>query len=459
MIRLGSDNLGVGLLFIAIAVLACLAPAQGDTWWLVRAGQDIFATRTIPLTDPYSFTAFGRFWWNHEWLSEAAFYAAFRAGGLPLLAALCASAIVATWALCWRMTRGAFEWRFVLVAGCIAAAAGSWALRPQVLSMLLFMLVCRALTDTRRLVWIPALVVVWINLHGAAVLSLAAIAGAGAAETVVRRRPAWPFVWTFAASAVAMCMSPIGYRMYPEILRSMERSRINQLVEWLPPGADPLLWPFWALVAIVPLTIILRRRTLDERTARLLGIALVLLPLAVRSMRNVQVFLLAAIPAVTSAWAAAPPDRRRAAGEREGVNGAIVLVSAALAAVGIGLVWTHPPPRLGWRPISTATIRAIESCEGPIYNTYRDGGVLIWFTPATRVFIDNRQDPYPDDFLRMNRTLEFDGRFEEAFDRYGIRCAAVPPDSPVTQRLRADRRWSVTHDDEAWVVLRRIGLP
>ena len=459
MIRLRSENLAVGLLFVAVAVVACLAPAQSDTWWLVRAGQDIWTDRAIPLIETYSFTAAGRFWWNHEWLSEAAFYAAFRAGGLPLLTALCASAIVTTWALCWRMTRGAFEWRFTLVAGCVAAAAGSWALRPQVLSMLLFMLVCRILADGRRLIWIPVLVALWINLHGAAVLGLVAIAGAGAAATVVRRRIAWPFVWTLAASALAICASPIGFRMYPEILRSMERSRINQLVEWLPPGAEPLLWPFWALVAVVPLTILLRRRTMDERSARLLGIALALLPLAVRSMRNVQVFLLAAIPAITSAWAAAPTARRHAAGEREGVNGAIVLVSAALAAVGVGLVWAHPPPRLGWQPISPAAVSSIEACDGPIYNTYRDGGVLIWFTPATRVFIDNRQDPYPDDFLRLSKALESDGRYEEAFARYGIRCAALPPDSLVTQRLLSDARWSVTHQDEAWVVLRRIEGP
>jgi hypothetical protein len=454
VIRLRSENLGVGLLFVAIALLACLAPAQGDTWWLLRAGRDIWISRTIPFTDTYSFTALGRFWWNHEWLSEAAFYAAFRLGGLPLLTALCAGAIVAAWALCWRMARGAFEWRFALVATCVAAAAGSWALRPQVLSMLLFVLICRALADDRRLVWVPVLVAVWVNLHGAAVLSLVAIAGAGAAATVVRRRLAWPFVWTFAGSALATGLSPQGFSLYPEIVRSLERSRVNQLIEWLPPGAAPQLWPFWLLAVAVPVTIIVRRRTIDERAARLLGIAVVLLPLAVRSLRNVQVFLLAAIPAVTSAWAAAWPVRVRAAGERERVNGAIVLVSAVLASVGIGLVWTHPPARLGWHPISPAAIDAVQACGGPIYNTYGDGGVLIWFTPNTRVFIDNRQDPYPDELLRLSKTLESDGKFEETFARYGIRCAALPPASLVTRHLLADTRWSVTHRDEAWVVLR-----
>ncbi len=48
-----SDRLVIGLLFVVIAVLACFAPAQGDTWWHLRAGQDIWRTHAVSLVDTY----------------------------------------------------------------------------------------------------------------------------------------------------------------------------------------------------------------------------------------------------------------------------------------------------------------------------------------------------------------------------------------------------------------------
>src|ERR1043165_9890701 len=117
--KIRSDGLAIGLVFVAIGALACLAPVQSDSWWLLRAGRDIWATGRIPLSDTYSHTAARSYWWNHEWLSEVIFYGVFRAGGLPLLTLTCAGAIAATWGLRSRMTRGAFECRFVAVTLCL----------------------------------------------------------------------------------------------------------------------------------------------------------------------------------------------------------------------------------------------------------------------------------------------------------------------------------------------------
>jgi hypothetical protein len=52
--------------FVGIATLACLSPVQSDTWWLLRAGQEIWLQHHIPLTDSYSHTAAGLYWPNHE---------------------------------------------------------------------------------------------------------------------------------------------------------------------------------------------------------------------------------------------------------------------------------------------------------------------------------------------------------------------------------------------------------
>src|SRR4029453_918426 len=105
--------------------------------------------------------------------------------------------------------------------------------------------------------------------------------------------------------------------------------------------------------------------------------------------------------------------------------------------------------------IGPEAIRAIAGCGAPLYNTYGDGGVLTWFVPEQKGFIDNRQDPYPIDLLRANHQLELEGNYQTLFDKYGIRCAVVPPTSPTAAALRNDRNWSQQHSDERWTVLTR----
>ena len=140
---LSSEQLAVTLLFAGTGGHHLfLAPAQSDTWWLLRAGADIWHTHAVPLKDTYSFTAAGAAWPNHEWLFEAVMYAAYKAGGMAAVSALCAAAaIIAASSISWRLMRGGFN-QVRVVCGvprhCCgwlgAAAAGSDppCLRPHV---------------------------------------------------------------------------------------------------------------------------------------------------------------------------------------------------------------------------------------------------------------------------------------------------------------------------------------
>ena len=457
--RLSSDQTSAGMLFVAIGVLAAQAPVQSDTWWLLRAGADIFGTWRVPLVDSYSHTAAGRYWWNHEWLSEVLFYGLFRLGGLPLLGAFCAATVVATWTIVWRTCHTRFELLLAVTGLCLVAAAQSWAVRPQVLSALLFAVIMRLAIDDRKAIWIPAVVVLWVNLHGAAVSSLVLVAGAAAGAAVWRRRMPWRLTAVLAASALAIGASPVGFRMYSEIAASMERSRMNELIEWLPPTFSPGLIPFWMLAAALPVAAVALWRKSDERTARLIGIAIACLPLALRSTRNVGFFLIAAVPAVTTVLAPLVPAARPPKGERPGLNAAVMAVAVAAGVIIVALVWRNPPARLGWNPIAPEAVNAIEACPGPLYNTYGDGGVLIWWTQKQRVFIDNRQDPFSTELLRANRTMETTGEYAEPFARYAIQCAALPPQSAIADRLAADPQWSVTYRDPQWLVATRRPKP
>ena len=65
--------------------------ADPDLWGHIRFGQDIWEQGRVHDTDPFSFTAVGHTWINHEWFMEVLFYLiydAFDSTGLLVFKAL-----------------------------------------------------------------------------------------------------------------------------------------------------------------------------------------------------------------------------------------------------------------------------------------------------------------------------------------------------------------------------------
>ena len=117
-------QLTAGLLFGALAVCACLMPAQSDTFWHLRAGQEIWRTHHVPLVDHYSYTASGRFWPNHEWLWQALSYALYRIGGMPLYVLGGAAVAMGAMVLVYRMMVGEIADPLLADAGGVPADLG-----------------------------------------------------------------------------------------------------------------------------------------------------------------------------------------------------------------------------------------------------------------------------------------------------------------------------------------------
>ena len=80
----------LGTVILAAAFLFCLwltlrpVPAA-DTWWMLKSGELICDQKKIPATDPFSYTATGLPWTNHEWLVGVIFFLISSAGGLAAL--------------------------------------------------------------------------------------------------------------------------------------------------------------------------------------------------------------------------------------------------------------------------------------------------------------------------------------------------------------------------------------
>jgi hypothetical protein len=452
--------------------VACLVPAQADTFWHLRAGQEIWQTGHVPRFDTYSYVARGLPWPDHEWLWQAASFALYRVGGMPLLTAGSAAVVVVAVAIVFRLMVGPTRTRFVLMLLAIPLASLVWAVRPQIVTLLLLVVLVWALVKDRYLVP-PPLFVLWANVHGGVALGGFVLA-TGLAVALLRawrggaadRRRVLALAALVPACALACAATPLGFGIYAFVLRLESRVRQVRINEWMPAVPNtPIEIVFWALAAAFVALLVVRRRRLRGGTWGdwvAVGVVVAMLPLAFRAVRNIGPLLLL-MPVAASRLlgpdyhlggrpaAAASPDHPR-------LNLALLALLGAAAVAGVGAAWAAPWKRLGWHPISDGALAAVRACPDPLYNHYDEGGFLIWFVPERRVFVDSRQDPYPLPVLLEHVRVEAGAApYRPLFTRFGIRCAFLRIESPTVPRLVADG-WTTRFRDDTWAVLTAPGI-
>jgi hypothetical protein len=447
------------LLALAILFAGCLMPAQSDTWWHLRAGEEMWRSGRIMLHDEFTHTVAGQPWPNHEWLTQVLFYGIYAMGGLPLLSLVCALAVTLAWSIVWSLTSGPTLFRLALVGAGAASSSIAWSLRPQVLSMVLFAATLWILVQRRWLWILPPLFLIWANLHGAVALGGVLIAGAALAAVLARDRFLRVLIAAGALCFTATILTPLGIGLWFEIPRSLQRLNAYGVLEWRAPGLSTLVdTVFWIVGGSMILMMVIRRHTLQSvRTLTLATSTMLLFVAAARSGRHIPPFLLCAVPALA---ALLNVHVRRPEGDRRGaaiVPNAVLWATCALAAAFfVAHAWRAHLPQLRWDPVPAQLIAAIEGCPGRLYNRYDDGGQLIWFVKHRKVFMDSRQDPFPPELVLEHIEVERSGEYRAMFERYDIGCALTPQGSPLAARLQQDG-WTERRAADLWSVYVRPG--
>lgn len=157
-------------------LFACCELTDTDLWWHLRAGDWILENGSAPDLDPFTFGSADRVWVDLHWLFETIVAGIFRWAGVPgviLLAATVASAAVL--AAVWGSSRARLT-PVAIVCWIVPLALFGYRLdpRPELFS-LLFLAVYLATLDRAsrqpKRVWLlPAIQVLWVNMHGLFVL-------------------------------------------------------------------------------------------------------------------------------------------------------------------------------------------------------------------------------------------------------------------------------------------------
>jgi hypothetical protein len=433
------------LVLLPIAAGAALAAAVArfpvytpDVWWHLATGRLVAATG-IPRTDPFSWTLGDRPWMVHEWLADLVLHAANAAGGLAGVVALRTLLLVLAAALAYRLARLHAS---TLVALPLVALAGfaserNWLDRPQLWSYALAPLVVWLLERDRmrasRLAFLlPAVFVLWVNLHGGFMLGLGIVALWTAARWLEpeavpglpHRRRRW--IGLALCCAVATLLNPNGLRgaLYP--LRYVGSGLSETIQEEQPGRLDgPEAWVHFGLSIALAVSLLSTRPRGRPLPHVVVGLALVWLSmprfgglhLPLAAERHAPLFLFAATPILAWRIETLPAARGREALLRVESVLARLPASIAAAALAAFAIW-HGVREMGSGGGADARLvpgrfpaagaRWLESHPLPprLLNPYRWGGYLAYrLAPRYKVWIDSRGDLYGPERLRQDELL------------------------------------------------------
>jgi hypothetical protein len=484
-------------LLLAIAVVDVFTFADSDLWGHIRFGQAMLKAGHMIEADPYSYSAPGHLWRNHEWLSEVIFALVYNSGGvfgLELLKLCCSAAMVLFLALALAETQVLGQIQGAVVMLTAPAMATYMQMRPQLFTFtLLAALVWLLASDSYRRagrLWLAVPIMgLWANFHGGYIAGLGALgayAAVASIEAILESRD-WRRVAHLSlivvASVLATLVNPYGvgawYAVGHALTNPLTRRVIN---DWMPITVTIAgLWKTYVPAAIIFIY------ALGFLSALLVGVALVPrgndLPLvviaiifsvaALAAMRNLALaVIITSVPLARHLGLAlqqrgrAPAGKaaRRAAvrdGSLPGTTdqpdrssreyvGQLFAAAAAILLISNGLFSRSLESVLPC-PAGAVAFMKEHHLHGNVLSIYNWGEYLIWhLAPESKVFIDGRYDTvYPPQVIKDYFVFEsVSPDPERVLKAYKHDFALVPPETDQWVVISRSPDWKLLYRDE-----------
>jgi hypothetical protein len=443
--------------------------SDGDTFWHIAAGAQVWHTGSFPRVDDWSHTFQGHPWIANGWLAELILFGAYDLGGWRTVALVSACTIAATYALLYLIL--ARQMRLTVAIGVATTAylfsSGHFLARPHIFSFPLLIIWFSGLVDAIEAKMPPRpylllVMLLWANIHGGFTLALglAALLGAEAvlqSDPGLRFRVAARWGGFLVAALACACATPYGYQT---ILIALQFLGGNEAVpfirEWQPlfaestPGIKVFVMallflalyygikvPFWRLAAVIMLIYLMLSYV------RFAPWFFAVTPILLISPLTKQFHFLrfdADLAVNQNLFEALARISRRA------LYPACSVVMIAI------VVFAFYGPALSSRP-DIAPTGAVDyvvdhNLRGNIYNPYDFGAYLIF--RGIKTFIDSRTDQlFSEGFASsVSRTLHQEpSAFIAMLQKYDVSLALVKPHSIESIELERSSGWKKVYSD------------
>lgn len=482
-----SDVIFVVVFFAALSGAGGSLFGDADTGYHIRAGEYVIENGEVPERDIFSSMSPPPEWTAHEWLAEVVFALIHGAAGLSGLAVFSAALIASVCALLFRLLRASGVGIVLSALVTILSAAAStihWLARPHIFSLLFMVVWYAALEGHRlrgrgRLIFLPALMILWVNLHGGFVLGFVLLAvymaallpallpggDAGGREKLRR------LALVTGLCLLAALVNPHGYKilLFPFKLAN-QRFIMDNVREWLSPDFHLGLAYEYMLLALIAVLGLSSMKLGAVETM----LVLLFTHMSLYSARHIPLFAIIAAPVMgvrLEQMLYALRERRlagfflrksREAAEMDSMAGGGLwptLAVGALALLALGGMVDYGFDKKNV-PYDAVRFLERERLSGNMFNSDEFGDYIIYAAwPAYRVFMDGRNDMYGEQRLRdYAKVVRLERGWEEVLRRHGVEWIIFETDSALSRTLLGGGGWRLVYADKvASVFVRSAG--
>ncbi len=439
-----------------------------------KAGEWIVANRRLPVADPFLQDGQAFPWVLHEWLFEVLLHAVHSMLGTFGVRLLVGAALMATAWILYSILRSRLREipaALMMVLG-VATQLSFAAPRPHLVSYVFLALYLRVLIRfadskaTGGIWWLPAMMVLWVNLHGGYALGIVLVGLFLTAQMIEGRlnsnagrqyhRASLKLAICLVLCVLAAVINPYGIEHLRYPFDVMNLWLTPRIAEWQPPAlTERATAAFFVATILYVLGQIYRRERPGAFDLIVPGAMIVLGLTAARhaALAGMVVAVFAARALVDGAMAQATravtrlmPRAAAGSGRHDYDLGAGEFFLNWIFVLGfaVAVAWSAPARDrqqmeeantwLAWKAIDFIASKGIRA---RCFNEYGSGGYFTYrLWPHNKAFIDGRADLYPDEFAQ--RYVEAAGGEESwrtTFTSKGFDCVVLPRRVPLRQVL------------------------
>jgi hypothetical protein len=472
------------ILFLSIALTLLLLKGQDllsdcDTGFHIRTGDYIINTFSVPKFDLFSHISPTLPWTAHEWLAELIMGMLHNCFGMAGNVAFFSLLIALVYYLLMRHLRsvnGNLLTATIIIILVTATSQVHWLARPHIFSLLIMVIWYRILDDYQyrendRLVWLPVMMLLWVNLHGGflAGFILSGIYCAGnfleslrtsiSTRTILRGK-SYKLLKISLLSLLASLVNPIGYNilLFPFNLVG-NRYIMDHVAEFQSPNFhDPIVFKYLLLLSIGLLAFSRKRLNLIE-----LMLLLIFSYMALFSARYIPLFALIISPIImsraddlinsaTTRIATYLREKSESFSATEIVArgffwpiAGCMLAAALIATNNVSYSFDEEK-----KPVAAVEFIKKERIEGNMFNNDEFGDYIIYAAwPQYRVFFDGRSDMYGAEQMKeYDKIIRTKSGWEDIINKYDIDWIFFDAQSALSRYLLATSGWRLIYADK-----------
>lgn len=472
--------IGVAML-LAVGGAERITQSDGDLFAHIAMGRWVIDSQAMPRASLFGDAALPTAFVAPAWGGATILAQLERIGGLSLVAAFIAAlAGVTHFILAIYLRRRGGDAALVAVASAVGMvlAGTHWLARPHALSIAASasLLILMEGAGRRALVAIPALFLVWANVHGGWAFGLV-ILGCFTAGTVLEARltrspelraRSATLISALVLASLATFANPYGSSLHRAIVRTLTDPTVSGVIdEYRPPSwRDPGDLLFFVVLAVGALLLWRSRQRPSLASLLVMGVCTLF---ALRAGRNISLFGVTALPLLAvhlaptagqwwrnSSLAADLARYDSPLGAGRWASAALVLLLAVGVLHGrVGpLTVIQGDVSVERFPVRAVSALRVQGVAGRLLTTWTWSGYIPFAWPARRSFFDPLAFG-PATVTSFGTMLLARDGWRDELNAGRLEVVLAPATLPLADSLLADPMWHTIFRDETAVVLRR----